>query len=141
MKFCGNSFSSRRRQGLTLIEMTVVILLLLTLTGAFFASAGSIGDWQKAKEASSILREAEVAQREFLANNPQKDVTTLTATDRADIISYLPGGQTAFPDVFGLEGETLTININVSPPILEDSGGTRYDKSATNDDSLWDVGQ
>ena len=131
MKLYGDSISAQRQLGLTLIEMTVVILLLLTLTGAFFVSAGSIGDWQKAKEASSILRDVEVAQREFLANNPQKDVAALTAADEADVISYLPGGQTSFPPVEDLDGNALTIDIKVSPPILRDSGGTRYDESGS----------
>ena len=137
MKLHGDSFIPRKSSGLTLIEMTVVIVLLLTLTGAFFASAGSIGDWQKAKEASSVLRGVEVAQREFLADNPQRDVTTLTP---ADIISRLPGNQTALPTTRDLEGNTLTIDVSVSPPILM-SGGSPYDPSNASNDSLWDVGK
>ena len=125
------------RPGLTLIEMTVVILVLLSLTGAFFASAGSIGDWQKAKEASSILRDVEVAQIEFLANNPQRGVDTLTA---AEVANYLPGSPTSLPTAVDLDGNTLTISVTVSPPVLL-SGSSVYDPSGSSSDSLWDVGK
>lgn len=125
------------RRGVTLIEMTVVILVLLSLTGAFFASSGSIGDWQKAKEASSILREVDVAQREFLANNPQRAVDTLTV---AEVAGYLPGRPTTLPTAVDLDGNTLTINISVAPPVLM-SGTSPYDPSASTTDSLWDVGK
>ena len=137
MKVRQSSHPTSSQSGMTLIEMTLVILLLLTLTGAFFASSGSLGDWQKAKEASSILREVEVAQREFLANNPQRDVSTLT---EAEVISYLPGNSTTVPTAKDLDGNTLTINVAVSPPLLL-SGGTVYDPSGSNNDSLWDVGK
>ena len=126
-----------KKPGLTLIEMTVVIFLLLTLTGGFFASAGSIGDWQKAKEASSILRDVEVAQRDFLANNPQRALNTLTV---AEVAGYLPGSPTVLPTALDLDGETLTIDISLSPPFLV-KGGTRYDPSGSQTDSLWDVGK
>ena len=122
---------------MTLIEMTIVILLLLTLTGAFFASTGSIGDWQKAKEASSILREVEVAQREYLANHPQRDVSTLTD---AEVLSYLPGPPANLPTARDLDGNDLTIKVSVSPPVLL-SGGNTYDPSGSDNDSLWDVGK
>ncbi|MGJ8725551.1 MAG: hypothetical protein ACSHYB_13415 [Roseibacillus sp.] len=118
--------------------MTVVILVLLTLTGAFFASAGSIGDWQKGKEASSVLREVEVAQREFLADNHQRAVSSLTAVE---VAGYLPGSPTSLPTAKDLEGKTLTVDVTVVPPVCLDSGGNIYDKSGSANDSLWDVGK
>ncbi|MDQ8190725.1 type II secretion system protein [Roseibacillus persicicus] len=138
MKLRRESRSRDKSRGLTLIEMTVVILILLSLTGAFFASAGSIGDWQKAKEASSLLREVEVAQIDFLANNPQRAVGTLTV---AEVAGYLPGSPTALPTVEDLEGKTLTIDVSVSPPVCRTSGGDVYDPSGSSQDSLWDVGK
>lgn len=125
------------RSGLTLIEMTVVILVLLTLTGAFFASSGSIGDWQKAKDATAILRDVDVAQREFLANNPQRAVDSLTVEEVAE---YLPNSPATLPTAIDLEGNNLDINITVAPPVLV-SGGSTYDPSGSATDSLWDVGK
>lgn len=138
MKFPQVQQQRRSRPGLTLIEMTVVILVLLSLTGVFFASQGSIGDWQRAREASSILRDVEVAQREFLANNPQRAVSSLTV---AEVASYLPGRPSVLPTAEDLEGEVLTANPAVSPPVWVDSGGDNYDPSGSTDDSLWDVGR
>ena len=111
-----------KRPGLTLIEMSVVILVLLSLTGAFFASAGSIGNWQKQKEAESVLRDVEVAQVEFLANNPQRAVDTLTD---GEVAGYLPGSPLVLPNPKDLDGNPLSINVGVSPPVLM-SGGSEY---------------
>ena len=124
-------------RGLTLIEMTVVIVVLLGLASAFFASTGSLGDWQKAKDASSLLREVEVAQRDFLANNPQRAVNTLTPLEVAD---FLFGSPTVLPVPVDLDGNDLTIDVQVAPPVLLDSGGSVYDPSGSPNDSLWDVG-
>ena len=133
---CGKKLAFHR-PGLTLIEMTVVILVLLSLTGAFFVSSGSIGDWQKAKAASSILRDVEVAQREFLANNPQRAVSSLTV---GEVAGYLPSSPAELPTAVDLDGNTLTINITVSPPVLVSGSGATYDPSSSSTDSLWDVG-
>ena len=133
---CGKKLACHR-PGLTLIEMTVVILVLLSLTGAFFVSSGSIGDWQKAKAASSILRDVEVAQREFLANNPQRAVSSLTV---GEVAGYLPSSPAELPTAVDLDGNTLTINITVSPPVLVSGSGATYDPSSSSTDSLWDVG-
>lgn len=138
MKLTQTKFSKRFRRGLTLIEMTVVILVLLSLTGAFFATSGSIGDWQKAKDASSILREVDVAQREFLANNPQRAVNSLTA---AEVANYLPGSPAALPTAVDLDGNILTIDPTQAPPVLRSSGGSIYDPSGSANDALWDVGK
>lgn len=137
MNLLRDSKTRRFQRGLTLIELTVVILVLLSLTGAFFASSGSIGDWQKAKEASSLLRDVEVAQTEFLANNPQRAVSTLTVPE---VANYLPGQPASLPTIKDLDGNNLSVNIAVSPPVLM-SGSNIYDPSGSSTDSLWDVGK
>ena len=123
--------------GLTLIELTVVIVVLLGLTAIFFASSGSIASWQKARTASSILRDVEVAQIEFLANNPQRLVDSLT---QAEVTEFLPGRPASIPTAVDLDGNDLQIDFNVSPPVLL-SGGNVYDPSGSSVDSLWDVGR
>lgn len=126
------------KPGLTLIEMTIVILVLLTLTGAFFVTTGPVADWKKGKLASSVLRDVEVAQRQFLADHPQRAVSTLTV---AEVSSYLPGSPTTLPTMEDLDGNALTANITVSPPVASSAGGQVYDPSGNANDSLWDVGQ
>lgn len=130
--------SARFKAGLTLIEMTVVILVLLGLTGGFFVTVGPVADWQKGRVASSILRDIEVAQRQFLADHPQRQVSTLTV---AEVSSYLPGSPASLPTMVDLDGNTLVAKIDVSPPVAATSSGQVYDPSANRNDSLWDVGQ
>lgn len=126
------------RQGMTLIEMSLVILVLLGMAGVFFASTRSIGDWQKGKEVSSILRGVEEAQRQFLADNPQRAVSSLTD---AEVASYLPGSPAALPTMVGLDKIPLTADITVSPPIARTGNGDAYDPTGSTSDSLWDVGK
>lgn len=143
MKTLSARSSRRAARGLTLIELTLVVLVLLALVGIFFGSSNSIRDWQKAKDASTILRQVEVAQIEFLADNPQLGPASLTA---ANVATYLPGFVPqpgvvpTLPTGVGLNGEVLTINVAATPPFFV-FGGARYDESASNSDSLWDVGR
>ena len=126
------------KRGVTLLEMTVVILLLLTLIGIGTYSAASIGDWKLGREAGEKLRDVYTAQRMFLADRPTTQVSSITA---ADLIPYLPSKAASIPTVESLEGDTLTILVNVSPPVVDGGGGAAYDPSGKDDDSLWDVGQ
>lgn len=123
---------------MTLIEMSLVILVLLGMAGVFFASSGSIGDWQKGKEVSSILRGVEEAQRQFLADNPQRSVASLTV---AEVAAYLPGSPSTLPTMVGLNKIPLTADITVSPPIARTGAGAAYDPTGSTSDSLWDVGK
>ena len=127
----------RRPSGLTLIELTVVILVLLAMTGLAIYYTGGMDKWNKGKDASEKLRSVHAAQKAFLADNPTVAVSTLTA---ALIIPYLPSGETAIPTVVSETGASLTIRLTVSPPVLVDGGGTVYDPSGNSNDGLWDVG-
>ena len=49
------------RAGVTLIELTVVIFIILSIMGATMYFAGNIGEWNKGKKASAALREVYVA--------------------------------------------------------------------------------
>jgi type II secretory pathway pseudopilin PulG len=123
--------------GVTLIEMTVVILVLLTLTGIFFITTGPIEEWKKGKDASTILREVEVAQRQFLADHPQRAVATLT---EEEVAGYLPTSPEELPTIEDMDGNNLTIQVTTSPPVAISGGGV-YDPSGSPNDSLWDVGK
>jgi prepilin-type N-terminal cleavage/methylation domain-containing protein len=126
------------RKAFTLLEMTIVIMVLLVLmrTGLFVFS--SMSDWRLGRDASETLRSVYSAQRMYLADNPTVAVTDITA---AALIPYLPNGATAMPTVKSLTGATLSILVNVSPPVINAGTGATYDPSSSNKDSLWDVGE
>jgi len=123
--------------GVTLLEMTVVILVLLSLIGIGLYSSNKYSDWKKARAASESLRDVYSAQRMYLADNPTVAVTSLTT---AVLVPYLPNNLTAMPTVTSLTGSALTFRVTVSPPVLL-SGTTVYDPSGSSSDSLWDVGE
>ena len=128
------------RLGFTLIELTVVIFVLVGLIAISFSSLGSLSEWQRAREVSSVLREVEVAQRQFLADNPQQDLATLTDPQIAVLAGYLPGNPTTLPTTIGNDQVVLTVNVRVSPPVAL-NGGTDYDPSGNTNDGLWDTGR
>ena len=125
-------------RGMTLIEITLVLFIIvaLTSTGLFFSKA--ISDWQKGRTAAESLRLVYAAQRAYLADNPTVAVSSITS---AQLIPYLPNNITSIPTVTSLTGTTLSIKVSVSPPIIDSGNGTAYDPSASTTDSLWDTGQ
>lgn len=124
--------------GLTLIEMTIVMLLLMSLIGGSLMVNRKIGDWRRGREAAETLRTVYAAQRMFLSDNPTVAVGTITS---AQLIPYLPTKATAMPTVKSNSGSTLGILVNVSPPIINNGSGTYYDPSSSRTDNLWDVGE
>lgn len=126
-----------RPAGVTLIELTVVIMVLLAMTGLAIYYTGGMDKWNKGKEASEKLRSVYAAQKAYLADNPTVAVSSLNSNR---ITPYLPGGETSLPSVVSETGAALTIRLTVSPPVLVDAGGTIYDPSGNSNDGLWDVG-
>ena len=129
---------NHHRTGLTLVEMTMVILMLMTLIGAGVFTSRKIGDWQRGKEACATLQTVWSAQRMFLADNPTRNPTSLTTTD---IIPYLPNGATSMPTVTSLTNAQLSIMVNRFPPVVNNGSGGVYDPSGSSTDELWDVGK
>ncbi|MFT4176436.1 MAG: type II secretion system protein [Luteolibacter sp.] len=125
------------RQAVTLLEMTVVIMVLLALIGMGLFSTRKYSEWRQGRAASESLRDVYTAQRLYLADNPTTPVANLTG---AMIIPYLPNNATALPVVRSLTGGALTIRLTSSPPVFL-SGSTVYDPSGSPSDSLWDVGE
>lgn len=127
-----------RYHGVTLLEMSVVIGVLIALmsTGMYFNN--KISDWKAAKEASETLRSVYAAQRMFLADNPTTAVSAITADQ---LLPYMSNKPSTMPTVTSLENKELDIKITVSPPVLDDGSGGVYDPSGDSNDSLWDVGE
>jgi type II secretory pathway pseudopilin PulG len=128
----------RPHPGLTLLEMSVVMLLLLTLIGTSLAVSRKYREWQLGREAAETLRTVYAAQRMFLSDNPTVTVSTINT---AQIIPYLPTRAAVMPTVKSLTGANLPILVNVSPPIINNGSGTFYDPSSSRTDNLWDVGE
>ncbi|QTN31383.1 type II secretion system protein [Akkermansiaceae bacterium] len=126
------------RNGFTLVEMTVVIMVLMTLLGTGLYVSKQYGNWQLGRAASEQLRTVYAAQRLYLADNPTATISSITT---AQIVPYLPSRATSMPTVTSLTGNTLNIRVNVTPPNINNGSGGVYDPSGSSTDSLWDVGQ
>lgn len=124
------------RRGLSLIEITLVIGLMLTLASIVTYSVSSMTEWKKGREAAEKLRSVYLAQKSFLADQPSKSYATFTSTE---LIPYLPGNPGAMPTQTGLSNEPLNINVQVMPPVFR-NGTATYDPSGSGADALWDVG-
>jgi len=126
------------RSGFTLLEMTIVIMVLLALMKIGLFTSSKMDEWKLGRAASETLRSVYSAQRMYLADNPTASVGSLTD---ALVIPYLPNNVTVMPTVKSLTGSNLAILVNVSPPVINAGSGVTYDPSGSNNDSLWDVGE
>lgn len=125
------------RSGMTLIELTIVISVLLILIGLSVYGIAGYQRWKLGAEAGTELRMVRSAQRTYLAEHPTESVDGLTA---AKIIPYLSSGASALPTVEDLDGNQLTIKVDVMPPVVDDGTGEAYDPSSSTSDGQWDVG-
>jgi prepilin-type N-terminal cleavage/methylation domain-containing protein len=130
--------SRKPQKAFTLLEMTVVILVLLSLIKIGLFTFSKMDEWRLGREASETLRSVYSAQRMYLADNPTASVSEITSTL---LLPYLPNHATAMPTVTSLTGVTLGLLINVSPPTINAGSGVAYDPSGSTHDSLWDVGE
>ncbi len=135
----------RAPRAFTLLEMTIVIMVLLALMKIGLFTSSKMDEWKLGRAASETLRGVYAAQRMFLADNPLVAPNTITA---AMILPYMAnnaaGPLTVMPTVKSLTGANLAILVNVSPPQITSGGGVIYDPSASPpnyEDSLWDVGK
>ena len=141
--------TSRAARAFTLLEMTVVIMVLLALVKIGFVATNQLDQWKLGRSGSEALRTVYAAQRMFLADNP----TTLPANiTEVNVISYLPNvkktvGATptslklVLTPVISLSGTQLGFRVITIPPALIDGSGNTYDPSGSGTDSLWDVGE
>lgn len=123
-------------RGFSLVEITLVIGLMLALAAITAYSVSSISSWRNGRDASEKLRSVYIAQKSYLADRPSKSYATFTAEE---LIPYLPGNPGAMPVQKGNDNETLTLNVQVMPPVFK-NGTNTYDPSGSAQDALWDVG-
>ncbi len=121
-------------RGLTIIEISVVLAVLLMLATMIFLSLNGMNDWKKAKLAGENLRVVYLAQKTYLADHPTDSVSAL---DASKLLPYLPNGAAAIPQIEKLDGTEVVIKLDVMPPVATGS----YDPSGRTDDGLWDVGK
>ena len=137
--------SRRAYRAFTLLEMTIVIMVLLALMKIGLFTSSKMDEWKLGRAASETLRSVYAAQRMLLADNPTMAPTAITD---ALVLPYMANNAGApplvMPTVKSLTGANLAILVNVSPPVINAGGGVIYDPSATPPnytDSLWDVGE
>ena len=132
----------RANRAFTLLEMTVVIMVLLALINIGLFSSRKMDEWKLGRAASETLRGVYSAQRMLLADNPTMAPTAITS---ALVLPYMAnnagGTPVALPTVKSLTGTSLGILVSVSPPVINAGSGVAYDPSGSNTDSLWDVGE
>ena len=121
--------------GLTLVELSVTIAVILILAGIVTLSVKPFVAYRDGTTAGEMLRSVKAAQLMYLADNPATAVTALT---QANLLNYVPQGK--WPTLPSVNGQTPTINFNVFPPVAVLNGST-YDPSGSPTDGLWDVGQ
>lgn len=117
--------------------MTLVIALMLTLSGVVMYSIDAITEWQKGRAASEQLKAVYIAQKSYLADHPTKSYTQFTSDE---LIPYLPNRPGAMPTTTGENDEALALKFNIMPPEFRLNGST-YDPSDSTEDGLWDVGK
>lgn len=122
------------KRGMTLIELTVVIIVLLVLIGASIFSMSGYREYKLRQAAELGLRSVYTAQRTYLAEHPTKSPATLTSGDILEMKKYMSNGANEWPSVYGDDGSTpLIYNVKVSPPVFTN------DPSGDNSDGKWDL--
>jgi type II secretory pathway pseudopilin PulG len=136
----------------TLLETTIVIMVLLALINIGFFASGKMDEWKLGRAASETLRMVYSAQRMYLADNPTTEVKDLTdemlipylpnlgaeAAKKSTLVDALKTATTVKPITGG--SLSFCITDTTSPPYFMQNG-IRYDPSGSNTDSLWDVGE
>jgi prepilin-type N-terminal cleavage/methylation domain-containing protein len=127
--------ASRSKSGLTLVELTISIAVILVLVGAASLAIKPYFDYRDGRAAGEALRSVKAAQLMYLADNPSTPVANLTQTL---LLPYMPNG--TWPTLPSVNGQVPTINCAVFPPVAV-LGGATYDPSGSPNDGLWDVGR
>jgi prepilin-type N-terminal cleavage/methylation domain-containing protein len=124
-----------RASGLTLMELSITIAVILILVGAASLGIKPYYAFRDGRAAGEMLRSVKAAQLMYLSDNPATPVSALTPNL---LLPYMPNG--AWPTLPSVGNVVPTINCAVFPPVALLNGVT-YDPSPTTTDGLWDVGK
>jgi type II secretory pathway pseudopilin PulG len=133
--------------GLSLLEISICIGILLALGSVFLLSSTGTAGWTEARQAGDVLRAVTAMQRLYLADHPSQQVSTLTT---ALLEPYIPDGfdwpngvEWSLPTNALVNGQYVsvspTINVTVFPAVAW-QGGAVFDPTPSTCDGLWDAG-
>lgn len=126
----------RPSKGVTLIELSLIIAVLLILISASTLSVTAYQNWKKGLEAGETLKAVYQAQKLYLADKP---TTTSGELTWEKISSYHPNAKPGVvltkPQVVDLDGGKHDISFDVMPPT------SAYGDPTGPGDSLWDAGK
>ena len=132
-------------KGVTLVELTLVIAVMITLISTVTLGVSAYRDWQHGLEGGEAIKAVYQAQRLYLADNPTTDPTDLVFThidpyfpNRLNAVDSGTAGIVRLPDVIDPDGAkgNFTVNFALPTPIMH----SHTDKTGDND-GLWDVGK
>src|SRR5690348_11843545 len=82
---------SFRCSGVTLMELTIVISVMLLLASVMTIGTGPYIAYRDGRQAGEALRSVYAAQMTYLSDNPGVDLTSLSPADAASRIApYMP---------------------------------------------------
>jgi type II secretory pathway pseudopilin PulG len=125
---------SRAQAGLTIVELSIVMGVLVLLAGLASLAAPPFIAYSQGRQAGEALRAVKAAQLMYLADNPATPITSLT---QAMLLPYMPNG--AWPTLPTVAGGTPTINCAQFPPVAV-LGGSTYNPTGSTTNGLWNVG-
>ena len=126
---------SRSTSGVTLIELSVTIAVILILAGIVAIGVKPYYAYRDGRTAGEMLRAVKAAQLMYLSDNPSARVEDLT---QANLLPYMPNG--TWPTLPSVNGQVPTINCAQFPPVAVLNGAT-YPPPPAKTDGLWNVGQ
>ena len=131
------------KKGFTLIELTVVIVLILSIASISTFTVQSYVTWKEGIEAGAKLKEIHIAQKLYLADFPLETPSELAdPVNKQKFLNYLDSFNKHLPIINAKKkdgGSELEINILVIPPTLL-LNNQEYDPTGKKD-NLWDAGQ
>jgi prepilin-type N-terminal cleavage/methylation domain-containing protein len=106
-----NTQSMKAKSGMTLLELTVVILVLLSLISILFVGARA---WKKGSDRSANIMNIRNTQQAMRGHQNMKELSAGADFDRDDLETYMKfpkniGGASATPDVAYSPGAQITV--------------------------------
>lgn len=127
-----NLISNTNNRGVTLMELTLVISIIVLLSSIVTVGVSYYRNWTTGAQAGEDLKAVYQAQKLYLADNPTELPRNLTW----DLIKpYYPGvAPAAAPTITGSDDKPYDINFDKMPPT------SAYGDKTGPGDSIWDTG-